>query len=193
MTYILKIFFTIIVIVFAQVAQAQKLTGTWEGEMEGYEFLQLNIVQVGNNLCGYTWDYELSNKKSYCKAYFNGSYSKLLNTWYIEGSSFMEQGGGHALMQLKFKIEFEEGKMVLKGSCRIKPSMFFAGGDPNSFVLQKTSSRPTIITQTMKDCMVTFQPPEKPFPKITASPKKEINVAKKSPVIIKNKTLPPIV
>lgn len=192
-TFILKIFFTIIVIMFAQVAQAQKLTGTWEGEMEGYEFLQLNIVQIGNNLCGYSWDYELSNKKSYCKAYFSGKYSKLLNEWFVEGSSFMEQGGGHVLMQLKFKIQYEEGKMVLKGSCRIKPSMFFAGGDPNSFVLQKTSSRPTIITQTMKDCMATFQPAEKPFPKITASPKKEIPITKKPPVINKSKTLPPIV
>ena len=97
---------------FVHFTNAQKLSGTWQGEMDGYEFLQLNIVQVGNNLCGYTYDYELNNKKSYCKAYFNGRYIKQLDAWFIEGNSFMEQGGGHALMQLKFQLEPENGRVV---------------------------------------------------------------------------------
>ena len=174
----------------AHVAHAQKLTGTWQGEMDGYEFLQLNIVQVGNNLCGYSWDYELTDKKSYCKAYFSGSYSKVLNAWFIEGSSFMEQGGGHALMQLKFKIDNENGKKVLKGICRIKPSMFFGGSDPSSFVLQQTSVSPTTITQTMKDCMATFEAPQKPLGKIQLIPKKEIPATKKPSVISKSNNIP---
>ena len=32
---------------------SQDITGTWEGDMNQFEFLQLNIVQVGDNLCGY--------------------------------------------------------------------------------------------------------------------------------------------
>ncbi len=168
---------------FVHFAKAQKLTGTWQGEMDGYEFLQLNIVQIGNNLCGYSYDYELKDKKSYCKAYFSGSYIKQLDAWVIEGSSFMEQGIGHVLMQLKFKIEYQDGKIVLNGICRIKPSLFFGSSDPSSFVLEQTAGRPTIITQTMKDCMATYQPPKKPFPKIGPMPKKEIVPVKKQTVI----------
>ena len=193
---------------------AQKLTGTWQGKMDGNEFLQLNIVQIGNNLCGYSWDYELKNKASYCKAYFSGSYSKVLDAWFIEGSSFMEQGGGHSLMQLKFKTENEDGRIVLIGFCRIKPSVFFTDNNPSSFVLLQTSTRPTIITETMKECMETFKPTVKPLPKITPlpktinpienkpsenpipkltpAPKKDIPVLKKQPEITKIKPLPPV-
>lgn len=191
---------------------AQKLTGTWQGEMEGNEFLQLNIVQIGNHLCGYSWDYDLKNKSSYCKAYFSGSYSKVLDAWFIEGSSFMEQGGGHFLMQLKFKADYDDGRMVLTGICRIKPSMFFTDDDPSSFMLIKTSARPTIITETMKECIETFKPPVKPLPKISPLPKTvnptpkkppvkvvpvpppspETPILKKQPEITRRKTLPPV-
>ncbi len=174
-------------------ANAQKLTGTWQGEMDGYEFLQLNIIQIGNNLCGYSYDYELRDTKSYCKANFSGSFSKQLDAWFIEGTSFMEQGGGHALMQLKFKMAYEGGKMKLNGICRIKPSLFYDGGDPTSFVLQQTSKKPSTVTQTMKDCMAAFDPPKKPFPKIRPMPKKEIPPAKKSLAISNNNDIPPAV
>ena len=157
----MKFNFTIIILLFAHSINAQNLTGTWQGEMDGYEFLQLNIIQIGNNLCGYSYDYELNDKKSYCKAYFSGSYSQQLDAWFIEGSSFMEQGSGHVLMQIKFKIESENGKKVLKGLCRIKPSLFLGSSEPSSFVLKQTSRRPTIITETMRDCMAQFEPPPK--------------------------------
>ena len=176
---------------FVHFTNAQKLTGTWQGEMDGYEFLQLNIVQIGNNLCGYSYDYELRDKKSYCKAYFSGSYSKLLDAWFIEGSSFMEQGGGHVLMQLKFKLAYEEGKMLLKGVCRIKPSLFFGSSDPMSFGLLQTSDNPTIITQTMKDCMALYEPPKKRLSKIRSTPKKEIPPVKKPSVITNSNNIPP--
>ena len=145
------------------------------------EFLQLNIVQVGDNICGYTWDYELLDKKSYCKAYFNGYYSKFSGAWFIEGYSFMEQGGGHSLMQLKFKVVYEDGKMLLNGICRIKPTMFFQGSDPSSFSLEKTSSRPTIITQTMLDCMAQYEPPPKKVTPKKPAPKKQPTVASIAP------------
>lgn len=183
----MKIFFTVITILFVHFTNAQKLTGTWQGEMDGYEFLQLNIVQIGNNLCGYSYDYELKDKKSYCKAYFSGSYSKQLDAWFIEGSSFMEQGGGHVLMQLKFKIEYEGGKKILKGLCRIKPSLFLGSSEPSSFVLEQTSGRPTIITETMRDCMAQFEPlPKKVTQKNIAHNKRPAI----TPVLPQMKTVP---
>ena len=194
--------------------QAQKLTGTWQGKMGENEFLELNIVQIGNNLCGYSWDYELKNNASYCKAYFNGSYSKVLDAWFVEGNSFMEQGGGHSLMQLRFKIENEGGRIALTGFCRITPSMFYIDDNPSSFVLRQTSTRPTIITETMKECMETFKPTVKPLPKIMPlpknikpiekkpsvmllpklkpAPKKDIPVLKKQPAITRSKPSPKV-
>ena len=167
----MKIIFTIIALLFVNFSHAQKLNGTWQGKMDEYEFLQLNIIQIGNNLCGYSFDYDLRDKKSFCKAYFSGSYNKVLNAWFIEGSSFMEQGGGHVLMQLKFKIAYEGGKTVLNGICRIKPTMFFTDNNPSTFMLNQTSTRPTIITETMKECMETYNSPARPQPKITPLPK----------------------
>ncbi len=165
--------------------KAQKLTGTWQGIMDGREFLQVNVVQVGQDLCGYTWDYELANKKSFCKAYFKGSYNKIFDAWYMEGYDFMQNSGGHSLMQLKFKIMTIDGKVVMKGLCRIKPSLFFDGGDPSSFELKKISSRPTAITQTMKDCMTESMPV-----KANKLPKK---IPYKKPAFSTPKTLPPVI
>ena len=102
----------------------------------------------------------------------------------------MEQSGNHSLMQLKFKIVNEDGKTTIKGICRIKPSVFFAGSDPTSFVLKQTSSRPTIITETMKDCMAQFTPTQKTLPKKLPKPKNETTIAK-PPVITKSNTNSP--
>ena len=137
----MKSLFIIIAIFFVTLTYAQKLNGTWQGEMEDNEFLQLNIIQIGNNLCGYSFDYDLNDKKSFCKAYFNGSYNKALDAWFIEGSSFMEQSGGHSLMQLKFKTASEDGKIIISGICRIKSTMFFTDNNPSSFLLRQTSTR----------------------------------------------------
>ena len=93
--------------------------------------------------------------------------------------------------------------------------MFFADDNPSSFVLRQTSLRPTIITQTMKDCIETFQipvkalpkitvlpkrvkptlknPSGKPLPKIIPQPEKQIPGINKSPAITKTKPLPPSV
>ena len=160
--------------------------------MEGNEYLQINIIEVGDKLCGYTWDYELDNKKSYCKAYFNGSYDKMRDAWYLEGYSFMENSGGHSLMQLKFKLGSENGKMLMKGVCRITPTLFFGGNSPSYFTLEKVSNRPTIITETMKECIAEYEPPKKKEAKQSVAPKKEIPIAKKPvPVNDSNKiTLP---
>lgn len=193
--YKLKHLFTIILLllIITKNATAQKITGTWQGEMDGNEYLQMNIIQVGNNLCGYTYDFGIGDTSSFCKAYFNGSYNKLMDAWYVEGYSFMQNSGGHYLMQLKFKIVNEGKKKVIKGICRIKPTLFFAPTEPSSFMLEKVSSRPTIITQTMKDCMAEFEPPKKPAVKITPTPKIKTPVVKTPSSTNTNKNASPII
>ena len=187
----LKRFFYIIfwLLILSCTGVAQRITGTWQGEMEGNEYLQINIVEVGDKLCGYTWDYDLNDTTSFCKAYFNGGYDKMMDAWYLEGYSFMKNNGGHYLMQIKFKIIKNGKKILMKGMCRIKPTLFFSGDTPSSFTLEKVSSRPTIITQTMKDCIAEFEPPKKKPAKKTAVPKKEIPT-KKTLIITDSNKIP---
>ncbi len=175
-------------------SNAQKITGTWEGLMDNNEFLQINVIEVGDKLCGYTWDFGIHDSASYCKAYFTGSYNNLMDAWYLEGYEFMRNSGSHYLMQLKFKLVTVNGRRVMKGICRIKPTLFFGGDAPSSFTLEKTSNRPTIITQPMRDCLAEFEPPKKPVDKKQNNPKKIIppstnNIIKKD----SNKPNPPIV
>lgn len=174
--YKLKLYLTLLILLsFATIASpAQKITGTWEGLMDNNEFLQINVIEVGDKLCGYTWDFDINDSASYCKAYFTGSYNKLMDAWYLEGYEFMRNSGSHYLMQLKFKIANQNGRQVMLGICRIKPTLFFGGDSPSSFSLKKTSNRPTIITQPMRECLAELEPPKKPIVKKPIIPKKTI-------------------
>lgn len=193
--FFLKNFYLYILLLFCFAnLHAQKLTGTWQGVMDEREFLQVNVVQIGETLCGYTWDYALNDTRSFCKAYFRGSYNKLFDAWYVEGYSFMQSSGDHSLMQLKFKIVIIEGKIVMKGLCRIKPSLFFGGGDPSSFELEKISSRPTIITQTMKDCMAESEPvKKKKLPQKNSSKKPPFTPPPPLPPVIRENQTAPVI
>ena len=100
----MKLFFYcfIVCLFFTMPLRAQNITGTWEGSM-GNQFLQLNVTQKGSELCGYTWDsVKVFGMKSYCKAYYSGSYDKSKKEWQIIGTNFIEQRGGHMLMRLRF-------------------------------------------------------------------------------------------
>jgi len=70
-------------------AQSQDITGTWEGKLGNDQFLQLNIIQNGDKICGYTWDFVKADQRSHCKAYFEGRYDKRQDKWLIEGTSFI--------------------------------------------------------------------------------------------------------
>jgi hypothetical protein len=167
-------------IFFINTACAQRLTGTWEGDIDGDEFLQVNIVEVkGGKLCGYTWDYRYAKKSDYCKAYFSGSYNKEKSSWFVNGYAFMENSGGHVLMQLTFRLDFEKGETVLNGYCRVKPTFFSGGGTAYEISLKKTSNRPAMMTQEMKDCVRENEPPKKPINKLPVEPKKDVPVLKK--------------
>jgi hypothetical protein len=171
------LFFTLLIV---KTTNAQRLTGTWEGDIDGDEFLQVNIVEVaGGKLCGYTWDYRFANKNDYCKAYFSGSFKKEKSAWFVNGYSFMENSGGHVLMQLTFRLDFENGQTVLNGYCRVKPTFFSGGGTAYEISLKKVSNRPEMMTQEMKDCVKENEPQKKPVTKPPVVPKKEEPTIKK--------------
>lgn len=159
---------------------AQKLTGTWVGEIDGYEYLQVNIVQVGDNICGYSWDYVYSNKEDYCKSYFTGAKNKMYNTWLLDGYSFMINHYNHSLMQFKLKVEYSEGITYLVGFLRTKSGSIFGNSEPSEIRLKKIASLPTAMTQEMVDCVKSY---EKLKPTIIEKAKKE--PAKKNSAIIK--------
>jgi hypothetical protein len=181
---------------FINNTNAQRLTGTWVGDIDGDEFLQVNIVEVeGGKLCGYTWDYRYANKKDYCKAYFSGSYNREKSAWFVNGYAFMENSGGHVLMQLTFRLDFEKGQTVLNGYCRVKPTFFSGGGTAYEISLKKVSSQPEMMTQEMKDCVKENEVKKKPVTKPPVLPKKDTPQIKK-PIAPKKKdsiVKPPVV
>src|SRR5437868_4062384 len=103
--------------------QAQDITGTWEGSLGEDQFLQLNIIQNGNKLCGYTWDYVRRDRSSFCKAYFEGYYYKKQGEWIINGLSFMENSGMHYLMRVKMTSRIVDGRVVLEGLSTIRGAL----------------------------------------------------------------------
>lgn len=170
--------------------QAQPLTGTWEGDLGGDEFIQINIVQTEDKLCGYTWDYTYANKKNYCKAYFSGTHDKVKNTWFLEGTSFMENSGSHVLMQVKFKIRYEKGEPTMWGYCRITPSFLSPAETPVAISLKKVSDKPAMMTMAMRDCVEENEKELLPLPKsiivpvdtiVKKLPIKKIKTLKKKP------------
>lgn len=178
-------------------SSAQILTGRWEGNLGNDEFLQINIIQTGDKTCGYTWDYLYQNQRNYCRSHFTGTYDKEDKTWFLNGTSFIENSGSHLLMQLKFKIYTIEGKPVLKGYSRATPTFFSNGGPVEAIRLEKISDKPVNVTQEMKDCVAENNPPkpevplaplpEAPTPIITDTPAMPKKVA---PPAVK-KALPP--
>jgi hypothetical protein len=172
-----------LIILLANHLPAQDLTGTWEGDLGRDQFLQLNIIQNGDKICGYTWDYVKADQRSTCKAYFEATYNKREDKWLFTGTSFFRNSGSHTLMKLSLKHRTRKGKHFLEGVSINDPieSFFFFRDETEPFILRKpkddlvfltkVSDKPSEILEQMKDCyqkkMRTFdtskvKPPEKP-------------------------------
>ncbi len=144
--------YTLILLVFN--LPAQNLTGTWEGDLGNDQFLQLNIIQNGDKICGYSSDHVKADRRSYCKAYFTGYYDKKKGKWLLEGSSFIDNSGGHLLMRMSLGNHFTDGENILEGPSNIK-SLFISllsGGVPEYVYIKKISNRPQQVLERMKDC-----------------------------------------
>ena len=182
-----KIFSLVICNFFLLQLYAQNYTGTWEGISDGDEFVQLNIVQVGTTICGFSWDHEGYSKKSYCKANFNGYLNKAKRICYVTGTSFIENSGSHMLMNIKFSLVYENGEPRLQGALQIKATMYSDAGEPSYFLLKKISKSPSIVTAGMKACL----PPELE-PKVKNTAPKVVTVKPKlqTKPTVKNTTKP---
>jgi hypothetical protein len=177
---------------------AQNITGTWEGDLENDQFLRLNIIQTGDMICGYTYDHVRADQRSFCKAFFEGYYDKVNKKLVIAGKYFLQNSGGHILMNLSLNYKKVKGVEILE----IKPTaasvlsgMMFSFGmieeDPyqsESSVqyakIKKVSDQPYEITELMKDCIAQDKKKTDTVVKVIP-PKKKDSIA---PVV---KTIPP--
>ena len=139
---------------------SQDITGTWEGDIGNNTFLQANIVQVNENLCGYTWDYIYNERKSFCKAYFTGNYDKGRKEWILTGTSFIASSGDHILMRLRLKYKVIDGEHILQGT-ESDPSMIgtiFSILSRENVYLRRVSNKPARMMANMEECLKLKQP-----------------------------------
>ena len=145
---------------------AQDFTGTWEGKLSNDQFLQLNIIQTGSKICGYTEDHVLGNKRSFCKAFFEGYFDTKRQRLIISGKYFLKNSGEHILMNLKLKFktnrdgDFLDQAPVRRISYRERQSIFgieiepYIEIDSTEYVhIKRVADQPYEINELMKDCI----------------------------------------
>ena len=148
----------IILLVFSlsanHITAQRNITGTWEGSLGNDQFLQLNIVQNGDRICGYSWDYVKTEQRSYCRAYFTGRYDKKRGKWLLDGTSFIENSGGHMLMRMTLGNHSFDGEDILEGMSVIRSVILtlLTGGANDAVYLKKVAPRPQRMLEQMKDC-----------------------------------------
>lgn len=155
-------------------AHSQPITGVWEGIMDD-EFIQINIQQKGNQLCGYTYDYVLSNRASYCIARFDGNYNANGKKWYITGTSFIANSGSHILMKIMMWYDPMKERKTLNAVLLMRGGINIPMSEP--FELRKVSNSPYKMPKwaDVSPCFPPSEPNSKPktvTPKVT--PKKII-------------------
>ncbi|HSN60000.1 MAG TPA: hypothetical protein VLR49_03635, partial [Ferruginibacter sp.] len=158
---------------------AQKITGTWEGEMKG-EFIQINVEQRGNELCGYTYDYELDKKASHCVATFEGGYDPEKELWYISGKKFIENSGSHVRMRIILWFESEDVRNVLRGKVFTSASGSYFFEEGTDIKVKRVSSKPQKMGNIIPPC---FPEPVKPAIKqpVTVKPATTVKTLPKPP------------
>ena len=155
---------------------AQNLTGTWEGDLGNDQFLQLNILQTGDKICGYTHDHVKADKKSFCKAFFEGNFDKRKKILTIDGRYFLQNSGSHVLMNLQLDYQIKDGVEILEqlppkdedpfsnfiDTVFAKIFSFFGapknslsqGADSSWYVhIKKVTDQPYELIDLMKDCI----------------------------------------
>jgi hypothetical protein len=183
-------------------ASSQNLTGSWEGESDN-EFFQVNIVQEKQGeICGYTYDHSLYDRRSYCRAYFKGSYNTAKKRWDITGLSFISNSGSHVLMRIILWKDFENGDMVLSGIITAKSSFLsiLSFGSKDYVLLRRVSRTPVPLPGNMPTCFPDPDAPQEPDkpkePPVTKPvPKRALpaDTIVVKPPVIKKPVDPPIV
>ena len=146
---------------------AQNLTGTWEGDLGNDQFLQLNIIQTGDKICGYTHDHVKADQKSFCKAFFEGYFDKQRKILIINGKYFLQNSGSHTLMKMNLNYKTLKGVEILEekpSAATVFSNMLqifgIFGDDPfqsevsAQFVyIKKVADQPKELIELMKDCI----------------------------------------
>lgn len=156
---------------------SQNITGSWEGIMND-EVLRINIVQDGDNLCGFTSDVLINNPESYCMAYFKGKYSN--KTWTLTGYKFIQNSGEHVLMKIQLKQSGSNTRQ-LTGTVTTAGSLFDMSLS-DGFTVRKISDTPKKPFGSLSTCYEP-NPKKKEDPKPSDPPKKPTTppVTKKDP------------
>lgn len=135
---------------------AQDLTGTWEGDMGTYQFLQINIIQNGNSICGYTWDHLTYNQQDFCKAFFEATFDKKKQNFILNGTSFLANSGGHVLMQLTLFHKYVNDQQILyynPSHLEIITALLAGEQVETRIYLKKVSDKPAQVLPQMTDCL----------------------------------------
>jgi hypothetical protein len=155
-------FLTFLLVFITLYLPAQDLTGTWEGDLGNDQFLQLNIIQNGDKICGFSRDYVVRDRRSSCTAYFEAKYNKKKKIWMFNGTSFVHNSGSHILMQMTLYHDLVDGKEVLDGYSGGQSFLYMilSGGTRTRIFVRKVSGKPSEILPLMKDC---FEKKQKNF------------------------------
>jgi len=175
MKYLLLLFILTMPVCFIGNSYAQNITGSWAGIFNG-EYMQVNVEQRNNELCGYTYDYELADSSSFCMAKFAGRYDNSKKIYFIAGNSFIKNSGGHVLMRIILWNNINDGKNKLRGKVYVQNTMmsiFGMGGD--DIYLSKVSGRPNKLPRNIIDCFPETVKQKKPVTvKVTPVTKKPV-------------------
>lgn len=185
----IHLFFTIVFCLLVSCASAQKITGIWEGFMRD-EYIQVNVEQRGNELCGFTYDYVIGERGNHCVAKFGGRYAPEKSVWVLQGNTFIENSGSHVFMQIILWRDSEFGSDVLIG--KVYTGGLLGSGD--NVKLTKVSSRPQPIDPGIDPCFPKSNKPEVKNPPVTSkpAPTKPPVTSKPTPVTPKPKPSPPV-
>lgn len=147
---------------------SQSITGTWEGVM-GHEFLQLNIKEDNDKLCGYTYDHFLNNRWEYCKAWFTGRYDNGREEWVITGNQFIENSGSHVLMRIWLWKESSNDKNILGATVTTRSALgfMFPQNMGENIILRRVARNPQPLPGNLPTCLPEPQKPKSPVTKKT--------------------------
>jgi hypothetical protein len=165
---------SLVLIVLTVNLPAQNLTGTWEGDLGNDQFLQLNIIQTGDKICGYTFDHVKADERSFCKSFFEGRYDYKNKILHINGRYFLKNSGSHTLMNLQLDHNSENGVEILEANpfkdpvtnfmdtlfskalslFGIQQNNLLLDTDSTGYIyLKKVADQPYELTELMKDCI----------------------------------------
>lgn len=185
MRFPVRYIITLFIVLTAINLPAQNITGTWEGDLGNDQFLQLNIIQTGDKICGYTRDHVKADKRSFCKAFFEGYYDAKRKKLHITGKYFIQNSGSHTLMKLSLSYRVVKGKeifeevptaasllsSIMSGFGSLYDGSVFAEPISQYVYIKKVSDRPYEIIDLMKDCIKADKSKKDSIEKMFAPPK----------------------